>query len=98
MPPPKSWREAVANLKQIMGAHFPAFDEDDWIAYARRTWNERFEPRSDPAISTAFDGVNAATPLPAMWPQFKALAAAAPVLILRGEQSDLLSRETVAGM
>lgn len=98
MPPPKSWGEAVANLKQIMGAHFPAFDEDDWEAYARRTWNGRFEPRSDPAISAAFDSVDPATPPPALWPQFDALATAAPVLVLRGEHSDLLSRETVAGM
>lgn len=98
MPPPKSWREAVANLKQIMGAHFPAFDEHDWEAYARRTWDDRFDPRSDPAISAAFDGVDAATPPPVMWPQFEALAAAAPVLVLRGEHSDLLSRETVSGM
>lgn len=98
MPPPRSWREAIANLKQIMGAHFPAFDEHDWEAYARRTWNERFEPRSDPAISAAFDGVDAVNPPPVLWPQFKALATAAPVLVLRGEHSDLLSRETVAGM
>lgn len=98
MPPPLSWREAVANLKQIMGAHFPAFDEDDWKTYARRTWNDRFEPRSDPSISAAFDNIDAATPPPALWPQFKALATAAPVLVLRGEHSDLLSRETVAEM
>ena len=39
-----------------------------------------------------------AKPPPPLWLQFDALAAAAPVLILRGEHSDLLSRETVAEM
>jgi pimeloyl-ACP methyl ester carboxylesterase len=98
MSSPSSWRDAIANLKNVMDAHFPAFDEKDWEAYARRTWNDRFEPRSDPAISAAFDGLNTTTPPPTMWPQFEALAAAAPVLIFRGEHSDLLSRETVSDM
>lgn len=95
---PWSWQQAVEILKRIMGDQFPGFDSHDWDAYARRTWSENFGPRSDPAISAAFDGIDAATPPPVLWPQFKALAAAAPVLVLRGEHSDLLSRETVAGM
>lgn len=87
---PLSWPNAVEILKSVMGRQFPAFDSQDWNAYARRTWSENFGPRSDPAISAAFDGVDAATPPPVLWPQFKALAAAAPVLVLRGEHSDLL--------
>jgi len=95
---PRSWPEAIASLQAVMAAHFPALSERDWEAYARQTWDDRFEPRSDPSISHAFDGIDASTPLPALWPQFDALAAAAPVLVLRGEHSDLLSRETVAEM
>lgn len=81
---PSSWQQAVEILKSVMSRQFPAFDSQDWNAYARQTWGENFGPRSDPAISTAFDGVDAATPPPALWPQFKALATAAPVLVLRG--------------
>ena len=98
MPKPRSWREAIASLKKIMAAHFPGFNGQDWENYARRTWDERFEPRSDPALAAAFEGIGAATPPSALWPQFEALAAAAPLLVLRGEHSDLLSRETVAEM
>ncbi len=95
---PRSWPEAVASLQKIMGTHFPAFDESDWESYARRTWTPEFEPRSDPAISAAFNEVDPATPPPSLWPQFEALAAAAPVLVVRGEHSDLLSRKTIAEM
>jgi pimeloyl-ACP methyl ester carboxylesterase len=98
MPKPRSWREAIASLKKIMAAHFPGFNGQDWENYARRTWDERFEPRSDPALAAAFEGISAATPPPALWPQFEALAAAGPLLVLRGEHSDLLSHETVAEM
>lgn len=98
MPPPQSWEEAIANLKAIMGKHFPAFSEQDWRDYARRTWNDDFSPRSDPAISATFDSVDPSTPIPALWPQYDALIAAAPLLILRGEHSDLLSRATVIEM
>jgi pimeloyl-ACP methyl ester carboxylesterase len=95
---PQSWRDAIDLLKSIMGAHFPAFGAEDWESYARRTWDDRFEPRADPALSAAFDGVDTNDPPTALWPQFEALAKAAPILVLRGEHSDLLSRETVREM
>lgn len=95
---PRSWSEAVVTLKRIMGEQFPAFTDHDWEQYAYRTWNERFEPRSDPAIAKAFDGIDASTALPDLWLQFDALAAAGPLLVLRGEHSDLLSRQTVTEM
>jgi pimeloyl-ACP methyl ester carboxylesterase len=98
LPPPRSWPEAIEALKSAMGEQFPVFTEQDWESYARRTWDERFAPRSDPAISAAFDAIDAAHPPPALWPQFEALSAAAPILVLRGEHSDLLSRETLAEM
>ncbi len=98
MPPPQSWQTAIANLKTIMGKHFPAFSEQEWQDYARRTWNDDFSPRSDPAISATFDSVDPSTPIPALWPQYDALVVAAPLLILRGEHSDLLSRATVIEM
>jgi len=101
MPRPSSWVEAAANLRKVMGGQFPAFDEAKWQDYARRTWRngkDGFTPRSDPLISTALADIDPAVPPPDLWKQFEALAAAAPVLVLRGEHSDLLSRETVAAM
>ena len=101
MPLPASWAEAAANLRKIMGEQFPAFDEAKWQDYARRTWREEkgsFVPRSDPLISTALADIDPDIPPPDLWAQFGALAKAAPVLVIRGENSDLLSRETVTAM
>jgi pimeloyl-ACP methyl ester carboxylesterase len=98
LPRPRSWDDAAASLRLAMGAQFPAFSDCDWKEYARRTWNDRFAPRSDPAIAKAFDGIDASAALPDLWPQFEALAAAGPLLVLRGEHSDLLSRKIVLEM
>jgi pimeloyl-ACP methyl ester carboxylesterase len=101
MPQPASWAEAAANLRKAMGEQFPAFDEAKWLDYARRTWmngKDGFTPRSDPLISTALADIDPKVPPPDLWAQFEALAKAAPVLVIRGEHSDLLSRETVAAM
>ncbi len=101
MPQPASWAEAAANLRNAMGEQFPAFDDAKWQDYARRTWfsgKDGFTPRSDPLISTALADIDPSAPPPALWAQFEALAKAAPVLVIRGEHSDLLSRETVSAM
>ncbi|HLL27353.1 MAG TPA: alpha/beta hydrolase [Xanthobacteraceae bacterium] len=101
MPRPASWADAAALLKRAMGDQFPAFDEAKWQDYARRTWvsgKDGLAPRSDPLISAALADIDPNVPPPDLWKQFEALAAAAPVLVLRGEHSDLLSRETVAAM
>ncbi len=101
LPPPSSWAEAAALLKRVMGEQFPAFDEAKWQTYARRTWREDkggLTPRSDPMISVALADIDPKVPPPDLWAQFEALVKAAPVFVIRGENSDLLSRETVAAM
>jgi pimeloyl-ACP methyl ester carboxylesterase len=101
IPPPASWAEAIAILKRALGDQFPAFGEAEWLGYARRTWTEGEKglvPRTDPAIAAALADIDPAVPPPEMWKQFEALAAAAPVLVIRGEHSDLLSRGTLAAM
>jgi len=100
-PSPASWAEATVLLRRVAGDQFPAFDEEKWLAYARRTWldgKDGLIPRTDPAISTALADIDPAVPPPEMWKQFEALAAAAPILVIRGEHSDLLSRATVRAM
>jgi pimeloyl-ACP methyl ester carboxylesterase len=101
MPTPASWAEAAANLRKAMGEQFPAFDEARWLDHARRTWRESngsLAPRSDPLISAALADIDPKAQPPDLWKQFEALAVAAPVFVIRGENSDLLSRETVADM
>jgi pimeloyl-ACP methyl ester carboxylesterase len=101
LPLPASWAEAAASLRRIMGEQFSAFDETTWQDYARRTWREdkgSLVPRSDPMISAALADIDPSVPPPDLWAQFEALVKAAPVLVIRGENSDLLSRETVTAM
>ena len=100
LPRPTSWAGAVEIAKGIMGAHFTGLSEADWEAYARQTFEETeagFAPRYDAAIMKAFAQMDLDKPIPALWPQFEALATV-PVLAIRGENSDLLSPQTLAEM
>jgi pimeloyl-ACP methyl ester carboxylesterase len=105
LPLPASWEEATGLLRTILGAQFPALDAAGWEAFARRSWQEperieaerKLVPRYDAALARSLDAIDADDPLPVLWPQFAALAPA-PVFVLRGEHSDLLSRLTVEEM
>ena len=85
----------------VMAAQFPGFTDADWLRYVRRTFQEAagggLELRYDPAISAALAAVDPAVPAPPLWPQFDALPQV-PLMVIRGEHSDLLSRATVAEM
>ncbi|HEY8580133.1 MAG TPA: alpha/beta hydrolase [Beijerinckiaceae bacterium] len=100
LPQPASWPDAEDLLKRTMGAQFPALDAAGWAAYARLTFKEekgRLEPRYDVRLMKGLEALDLESPLPSAWPQFDGLADA-PLLVLRGERSDLLSPETLADM
>lgn len=97
---PADWDDAVAVMKTVMEREFPAFGREDWQRYAKLTFMETRDGivgRTDPAISHNLRDIAPGAPPPAIWPLFKGLAKV-PVLVLRGEHSDLLSRQTVAEM
>ncbi len=54
-------------------------------------------PTFDVSIATALASISAEIPPAPMWPQFDAQRRM-PLLVIRGENSDLLSAETVAAM
>jgi pimeloyl-ACP methyl ester carboxylesterase len=100
LPKPKDWDDAVRIQKSVMAHEFPGFSEADWLRYARLTWREGEDgivSRSDPLISFNLREIDAAKPAPPLWPLFDGLIRA-PLLVFRGEHSDLLTRETVAQM
>ncbi|MGE3246334.1 MAG: alpha/beta fold hydrolase, partial [Beijerinckiaceae bacterium] len=100
LPAPKSWDDAVDLCRRIMSAHFTGLKQDDWLAYAKLTFrndNGTFVPRYDPALSKVLETMDMDKPLPQLWPQFAGLHAA-PMLAIRGENSDLLSPETLNKM
>lgn len=100
LPQPKSWSDAVDMCKRIMSARFSALTDADWLAYAQRTFQEkdnRFEARYDTRLANGLAELELSAPLSTVWSQFDALRHV-PVLAVRGENSDLLSSETLAAM
>lgn len=94
------WEAAAASCAAINREAFPGFDDADWLAFAARTCRERADGRVeyayDPAIAAGFENAGD-TPQPDLWPLWAALDTK-PVLLLRGELSDLLSPDTAAQM
>ncbi|MBX6426349.1 MAG: alpha/beta hydrolase [Variibacter sp.] len=100
LPQPRDLADGAAILKRVFEGQFPKFSEDNWLAFAARTWTDRGGALTldfDVRLARLFDGMDAERPLPSLWPQFDSLARA-PMLLLRGALSDILSPETVAAM
>jgi pimeloyl-ACP methyl ester carboxylesterase len=95
-----SWREATEATAQRNGIAYPANRPEDWDRFARRLYSERpdgtIQADYDMAIANAFAD-NKGTPEFDPWPLIEGLKDT-PVLIVRGETSDLLSVETVERM
>lgn len=100
LPKAKDWADAERMQKMIMASEFPAFSAEDWTRYTRLSWRETADGIagvSDPLISVNLREIDAAKPAPPIWPLFDGLKRA-PLLVFRGEHSDLLSRESVTEM
>ena len=100
MPQPRNWDEAIDIVKATMSAHFTALSDHDWEAYTRRTFMEKdgkFVGRSDPKLANTLAEVGPDMKRIELWPQFEAMAER-PTLAIRGENSDLLSAETLQDM
>jgi pimeloyl-ACP methyl ester carboxylesterase len=100
LPQPRDFTEGAQILRHLFGGHFPKLTTDDWIVAAQRTWKTAdglLVPTYDVRIALPLADVDLDRPLPAMWNEFDALARV-PVLVIRGENSDLLSAATVAQM
>lgn len=100
MPAPRNWAEAVDIVKTTMSAHFTDLSAEDWDGYARRTFEEKdgkFVGRSDAKLANTLAEVGPDMKRIELWPQFEAMAQV-PTLVIRGENSDLLSPETLDEM
>lgn len=99
-PEPADFHEAVAIQRAAQHGIFPALSEDDWkraVHAIYRDENGRPVPDFDLALLKTLKSVNLSKALPELWPQFIGLAGV-PVLAIRGENSKLLSAETLAEM
>jgi len=100
-PPVRSWDEAVAKTREINGAAFPDYSDEEWLAFTRNLYVEREGVpvlAYDPAIAEGMADPEETGAVPAaLWPVFDA-AAAVPMLVIRGELSDILAADCVARM
>jgi len=96
------WAEAAAYVKQHNAIAFPHYTDADWDAFARRTFKIGTEGAPvldyDPDIAVPIRAAGARALVPNLWPMFGRLAKARPVLLVRGETSDLLSEAIAAKM
>lgn len=95
------WAAAAARCRAINAMAFPDFGDDDWMAFAQRTCVENPDGivsfAYDPAISQGVSGEDASVVPPDLWPLWD-LFDAVPVMVVRGELSDLLGAATVDEM
>ena len=100
LPQVASLHEAADVLRRLLAAQFPKLSDDDWVAFARRTFKDdggRIVPDYDVRLGKTLAQIDPTRPVPALWKEFNALARV-PLLVIRGGNSDILSRATVAAM
>lgn len=97
----RDWQEAAAYTREINGAAFPRYDEQGWMRFAERIFVE--QPQTglrlayDPAIAVPLAALEGTSTLPDLWPLWEQLRGL-PVLLIRGELSDVLTVQAVARM
>ena len=99
--PVNNWEEATAHAKKINALAFPDFTNNDWLSFAKRLYRENEngvpELAYDPAIAKPLANTGEAAAPPDLWSMFEALTDI-PMLLIRGELSDILSSECVSEM
>lgn len=102
MEPPATWDEAAVKLRMMNEREFPNLSAEEWRAFTKRTFAEEdgapkldYDPKIGTAMRKGLDATKGE--IPTMWPQFTSLAQK-PVFVIRGENSDLLTKEITERM
>jgi pimeloyl-ACP methyl ester carboxylesterase len=98
-PGARSFAEAADRLRAVYARDFPDLTDAQWMAFARRSFADRdgvpilnYDPKLRDATAAALEN----SP-PDLWQVFDALVDL-PILAVRGENSNLLTGETLAEM
>ena len=97
---PADWPSAALALKSVHGPAFPILEDRDWLDMAQAIYTKRndiIEADFDRAIADQLQAADLDQPLPDLWAQFEQMASM-PLLVVRGENTALLSPDTVAEM
>jgi pimeloyl-ACP methyl ester carboxylesterase len=100
LPQPRNFTEGSEILRRLFDAQFPKLSAEQWLAAAQRTWRQEdgeLVPTYDVRLANTLAEVDIERPLPAMWNEFDALSRV-PLLVIHGENSDILSATTVETM
>jgi pimeloyl-ACP methyl ester carboxylesterase len=102
-PRAESFEAAAAGLERVMGAAFPDLSARQWLGFARTIYRDEdgrprlsYDARLRQAVEAAMQAAKQAEQSD-LWGFFEALAGL-PILAIRGENSDILSAETLAEM
>ncbi len=90
--PVRGWDEALAQYREVNGQAWPDLSDAEWRRLVRRSYRE--DPSGVPVLDAdpmIGEAIRAAPAVPmGLWPVFARLAAV-PMLVIRGELSDILS-------
>ncbi len=99
-PAPSSWDDAATMVRDMSVRFFTDIADDEWMDIARQWFMEQDgQPvlGYDLNLANTLSEIDLAKPVPQMWSQFSSLTHV-PIMVLRGENTDLLSLETVNEM
>jgi pimeloyl-ACP methyl ester carboxylesterase len=99
-PEPKDFAAAARALKAAHGGDFTILTDVDWVEMAAAIFREiggKIVPDYDPALIEPLKAIDFSQPSPDLWTQFRNLSSL-PLLVIRGENSSLLSSKTVEDM
>ena len=100
LPPIASMKDAIALTRFTVGPEFAGVSPEEWERYARRSFIETPQGvvlRYDPELSHTLDAVTPEMEPLDYWKEFEALAKA-PLLVLRGANSDILTADILERM
>lgn len=97
--PPETWQQAIAAVRSANAGVYPHFSAQEWETFTHYLYadqNGKPVVQYDPAIRQNFDSEEDQS-APDLWPVFAQMHSM-PMVVLRGELSDILSAETLERM